>query len=157
MLTTAISEQYLLICMDNLFNIHGKLKESEHGLILGSGLQMLDMFPRLSCYRRMQQRLYPLCCHLVAMWTKSLSSVNFTFINCIWLGILIWNIVVGSRVCGNPHGIIRKYGLMCCRQCFRSNAKEIGFIKVRRQIFVNPVIFIFAFVVVGLYSLMVAV
>ncbi|MCL7049321.1 hypothetical protein MKW94_026476, partial [Papaver nudicaule] len=33
------------------------------------------------------------------------------------------------RVCGNPHAIIRKYGLMCCRQCFRSNAKEIGFIK----------------------------
>ncbi|KAL3621085.1 40S ribosomal protein S29 [Castilleja foliolosa] len=32
------------------------------------------------------------------------------------------------RVCGNPHAIIRKYGLMCCRQCFRSNAKEIGFI-----------------------------
>ncbi|EXB80035.1 40S ribosomal protein S29 [Morus notabilis] len=36
-----------------------------------------------------------------------------------------------SRVCGNPHGLIRKYGLMCCRQCFRSNAKEIGFIKYR--------------------------
>ncbi|KAI7991076.1 40S ribosomal protein S29 [Camellia lanceoleosa] len=35
------------------------------------------------------------------------------------------------RVCGNPHGLIRKYGLMCCRQCFRSNAKEIGFIKYR--------------------------
>ncbi|KAL2935821.1 40S ribosomal protein S29 [Bienertia sinuspersici] len=34
------------------------------------------------------------------------------------------------RVCGNPHAIIRKYGLMCCRQCFRSNAKEIGFIKL---------------------------
>ncbi|KAL2537255.1 Uncharacterized protein Fot_18646 [Forsythia ovata] len=34
------------------------------------------------------------------------------------------------RVCGNPHGIIRKYGIMCCRQCFRSNAKEIGFIKL---------------------------
>ncbi|KAL0014678.1 hypothetical protein SO802_001747 [Lithocarpus litseifolius] len=34
------------------------------------------------------------------------------------------------RVCGNPHGLIRKYGLMCCRQCFRSNAKEIGFIKL---------------------------
>ncbi|KAF3332522.1 hypothetical protein FCM35_KLT02099 [Carex littledalei] len=33
------------------------------------------------------------------------------------------------RVCGNPHAIIRKYGLMCCRQCFRSNAKQIGFIK----------------------------
>ncbi|KAI6701456.1 hypothetical protein NL676_015780 [Syzygium grande] len=36
-----------------------------------------------------------------------------------------------TRVCGNPHGLIRKYGLMCCRQCFRSNAKEIGFIKYR--------------------------
>ncbi|XP_065012930.1 small ribosomal subunit protein uS14z/uS14y/uS14x-like isoform X3 [Musa acuminata AAA Group] len=38
----------------------------------------------------------------------------------------------GSRccgVCGNPHGPIRKHGLMCCRQCFCSNAKEIGFIK----------------------------
>ncbi|KAJ0709719.1 putative ribosomal protein S14 [Helianthus annuus] len=34
------------------------------------------------------------------------------------------------RVCGNSHGLIRKYGLMCCRQCFHSNAKEIGFIKV---------------------------
>ncbi|MCL7044921.1 hypothetical protein MKW94_000223 [Papaver nudicaule] len=37
--------------------------------------------------------------------------------------------LAGVRVCGNPHAIIRKYGLMCCRQCFRSNAKEIGFIK----------------------------
>nr|KYP38149.1 40S ribosomal protein S29 [Cajanus cajan] len=35
-----------------------------------------------------------------------------------------------SRVCGNPHGLIRKYVRMCCRQCFRSNGKEIGFIKV---------------------------
>ncbi|KAK3034512.1 hypothetical protein RJ639_032501 [Escallonia herrerae] len=33
------------------------------------------------------------------------------------------------RVCGNSHGMIRKYGLMCCRQCFHSNAKQIGFIK----------------------------
>ncbi|WVZ60728.1 hypothetical protein U9M48_010712, partial [Paspalum notatum var. saurae] len=36
------------------------------------------------------------------------------------------------RVCANPHGLIRKYGLMCCRQCFRSNAKDIGFIKWTR-------------------------
>ncbi|XP_026388527.1 40S ribosomal protein S29-like isoform X3 [Papaver somniferum] len=35
------------------------------------------------------------------------------------------------RVCGNPHALLRKYGLMCCRQCFHSNAKEIGFIKYR--------------------------
>nr|POE95713.1 40s ribosomal protein s29 [Quercus suber] len=31
------------------------------------------------------------------------------------------------RMCGNPHGLIRKCGLMCCRQCFCSNAKEISF------------------------------
>ncbi|CAK9149472.1 unnamed protein product [Ilex paraguariensis] len=37
------------------------------------------------------------------------------------------------RVCGNPHGLIRKYALMCCRQCFRSNVKEIGFIKCVRK------------------------
>ncbi|KAL4181641.1 hypothetical protein AMTRI_Chr12g238340 [Amborella trichopoda] len=35
------------------------------------------------------------------------------------------------RVCGNSHGLIRKYGLMCCRQCFHSNAKAIGFVKYR--------------------------
>jgi hypothetical protein len=43
---------------------------------------------------------------------------------------VVWIFVVFSRVCGNSHGLIRKYGLMCCRQCFRSNAKDIGFIKV---------------------------
>ncbi|CAF2031838.1 hypothetical protein HID58_078624 [Brassica napus] len=37
------------------------------------------------------------------------------------------------RVCGNSHGLIRKYGLNCCRQCFRSNAKEIGFIKGTKE------------------------
>lgn len=36
-----------------------------------------------------------------------------------------------SRVCSNTHGIIRKYGLMICRQCFREKAADIGFIKVR--------------------------
>ncbi|GAY37647.1 hypothetical protein CUMW_030640 [Citrus unshiu] len=41
------------------------------------------------------------------------------------------------RVCGNPHAIIRKYGLMCCRQCFRSNAKEIGFVKYLKKMAVK--------------------
>ncbi|CAD6214814.1 unnamed protein product [Miscanthus lutarioriparius] len=41
------------------------------------------------------------------------------------------------RVCANPHGLIRKYGLMCCRQCFRSNAKDIGFIKRCKAIIVK--------------------
>lgn len=36
-----------------------------------------------------------------------------------------------SRVCSNRHGLIRKYGLNMCRQCFRQYAKDIGFVKVR--------------------------
>ena len=36
-----------------------------------------------------------------------------------------------SRVCGNQWGIIRKYNLNICRQCFREYAKDIGFVKVR--------------------------
>lgn len=35
-----------------------------------------------------------------------------------------------SRVCGNRHGLIRKYGLNICRQCFQLYAKDIGFVKV---------------------------
>ncbi|ESN90044.1 hypothetical protein HELRODRAFT_91059 [Helobdella robusta] len=34
------------------------------------------------------------------------------------------------RVCSNRHGLIRKYGLNMCRQCFRQYAGEIGFKKV---------------------------
>eukprot|EP00818_Percolomonas_sp_WS_P006992 CAMPEP_0117439138 /NCGR_PEP_ID=MMETSP0759-20121206/2413_1 /TAXON_ID=63605 /ORGANISM="Percolomonas cosmopolitus, Strain WS" /LENGTH=56 /DNA_ID=CAMNT_0005230849 /DNA_START=39 /DNA_END=209 /DNA_ORIENTATION=+ len=33
------------------------------------------------------------------------------------------------RVCANHHGLIRKYGLFICRQCFKENAKSIGFRK----------------------------
>ncbi|CAK9871928.1 unnamed protein product [Sphagnum jensenii] len=33
------------------------------------------------------------------------------------------------RVCGNSHGMIRKYGLNTCRQCFRIYSKDIGFVK----------------------------
>ncbi|KAH8953266.1 hypothetical protein BDL97_02G156700 [Sphagnum fallax] len=35
------------------------------------------------------------------------------------------------RVCGNSHGMIRKYGLNTCRQCFRIYSKDIGFVKYR--------------------------
>ena len=35
-----------------------------------------------------------------------------------------------SRVCSNGHGLIRKYGLNICRQCFREYAPDIGFKKV---------------------------
>ncbi|CAF3306678.1 unnamed protein product [Rotaria socialis] len=34
------------------------------------------------------------------------------------------------RVCSNGHGIIRKYGLMICRQCFRQYSNDIGFKKL---------------------------
>lgn len=37
------------------------------------------------------------------------------------------------RVCSNQHGLIRKYGLNMCRQCFRVYAKDIGFTKVSHR------------------------
>ncbi|KAL8418342.1 hypothetical protein RB594_001810 [Gaeumannomyces avenae] len=35
------------------------------------------------------------------------------------------------RVCTHRAGLIRKYGLDICRQCFREKAADIGFVKVR--------------------------
>jgi len=35
-----------------------------------------------------------------------------------------------SRVCAHKAGLIRKYGLNVCRQCFREKSTDIGFIKV---------------------------
>ncbi|KAF2748403.1 hypothetical protein M011DRAFT_400804 [Sporormia fimetaria CBS 119925] len=35
------------------------------------------------------------------------------------------------RVCTHQAGLIRKYGLNICRQCFREKAADIGFVKVR--------------------------
>lgn len=42
--------------------------------------------------------------------------------------------VVYSRVCKHRAGLIRKYGLMICRQCFREKANDIGFFKVSFQL-----------------------
>lgn len=36
-----------------------------------------------------------------------------------------------SRVCTHKAGLIRKYGLNICRQCFREKSQDIGFTKVR--------------------------
>ncbi|KAK6526830.1 40S ribosomal protein S29 [Arthrobotrys megalospora] len=33
------------------------------------------------------------------------------------------------RVCAHQAGLIRKYGLNICRQCFRERSKDIGFSK----------------------------
>lgn len=38
-----------------------------------------------------------------------------------------------SRVCTHRAGLIRKYGLNICRQCFREKSSDIGFQKVRRS------------------------
>ena len=38
-----------------------------------------------------------------------------------------------SRVCTHRAGLIRKYGLDICRQCFREKANDIGFVKVRLE------------------------
>uniref|UniRef100_A0A8C6GSW6 Small ribosomal subunit protein uS14 n=1 Tax=Mus spicilegus TaxID=10103 RepID=A0A8C6GSW6_MUSSI len=34
------------------------------------------------------------------------------------------------HVCSNHHGLICKYGLNMCRQCFCQYVKDIGFIKL---------------------------
>ncbi|KAJ4389501.1 40S ribosomal protein S29 [Gnomoniopsis smithogilvyi] len=43
------------------------------------------------------------------------------------------------RVCTHRAGLIRKYGLNICRQCFREKSADIGFQKVRSpsSIFLN--------------------
>ncbi|KAI9573085.1 hypothetical protein HD554DRAFT_1138343 [Boletus coccyginus] len=38
---------------------------------------------------------------------------------------------VCSRLCAHQAGLIRKYGLDLCRQCFREKSAAIGFVKVR--------------------------
>ncbi|AAK39656.1 40S ribosomal protein S29A (nucleomorph) [Guillardia theta] len=37
----------------------------------------------------------------------------------------------GCRICGNRSGLIRKYGLSICRQCFREKSQNLGFDKYR--------------------------
>jgi small subunit ribosomal protein S14 len=37
--------------------------------------------------------------------------------------------VEGCERCGRKRGIVRRYGLHLCRQCFREVAEEIGFKK----------------------------
>ncbi len=35
----------------------------------------------------------------------------------------------GCESCGRKRGLVRRYGLNVCRQCFRDNAHELGFKK----------------------------
>lgn len=45
-----------------------------------------------------------------------------------------------SRACSNRHGLIRKYGLNICRQCFREYANDIGFKKVNSRSY-SPIVY----------------
>lgn len=45
--------------------------------------------------------------------------------------MLTWIFFCHSRVCTHRAGLIRKYGLNICRQCFREKSADIGFQKVR--------------------------
>lgn len=47
-----------------------------------------------------------------------------------WLGLSPFFLFC-SRVCFHRAGLIRKYGLNMCRQCFRQYANDIGFFKFR--------------------------
>ena len=33
------------------------------------------------------------------------------------------------RKCGTTKGVIRKYGILLCRKCFREEAKDLGFVQ----------------------------
>lgn len=46
---------------------------------------------------------------------------------------LTYDFSLYSRVCKHKAGLIRKYDLNLCRQCFREKAKDVGFNKVRRD------------------------
>lgn len=35
----------------------------------------------------------------------------------------------GCKYCGRKRGLVRRYGLNVCRQCFWDNARELGFKK----------------------------
>lgn len=51
-------------------------------------------------------------------WTFKIAGANIGFSH--------------SRVCTHKAGLVRKYGLNICRQCFREKATDIGFHKVSR-------------------------
>lgn len=37
--------------------------------------------------------------------------------------------IVGCQRCGRRRGLVRRYALRLCRQCFRDGARDLGFKK----------------------------
>ena len=66
-----------------------------------------------------------------ALWrihAISLSTLNPTTLH---LGVTITLLfTMNSRLCAHQWGLIRKYNLDLCRQCFREKSAAIGFVKV---------------------------
>lgn len=56
--------------------------------------------------------------------------IAVSLILCIYVNCNFWSASDCSRACTNRHGLIRKYGINLCRQCFREYANDIGFKKV---------------------------
>jgi small subunit ribosomal protein S29e len=50
----------------------------------------------------------------------------------------IHSLVLISRLCAHQAGLIRKYGLDLCRQCFREKSAAIGFVKVNASHSYHP-------------------
>lgn len=73
----------------------------------------------------------PLCAFVVAVVVLTPIRLPTTAPPCAVVRVIR---VLYSRVCGNTHGLIRKYGLNMCRQCFKDYAKDIGFVKVRQRV-----------------------
>ncbi|KAJ5349310.1 hypothetical protein N7541_007037 [Penicillium brevicompactum] len=48
------------------------------------------------------------------------------------------------RVCSHRAGLIRKYGMNICRQCFREKSTDIGFNKVRSYSIIHLSIYTYA-------------
>ncbi|KAI9350095.1 ribosomal protein L1-like protein [Obelidium mucronatum] len=90
----------------NLGGLHGRSHSLEYFLeqLESVAQQQAVLFPALQCH--------PLnyMCTFETMWILTLCFLHT------------------SRVCAHQAGLIRKYGLNLCRQCFREYSADIGFV-----------------------------
>lgn len=114
--------------------------------IISRQLQILDRQPAKpdkppppTRHRKSQSCLTNPSGTLVPAHTARVPAPGKLFYNSAWRGM--YKLKLGgkdhelifgnySRVCTHKAGLIRKYGLNICRQCFREKAADIGFVKV---------------------------
>lgn len=63
------------------------------------------------------------------------NSIQQLYISALPLLDVTLLFTMNSRLCAHQWGLIRKYGLDLCRQCFREKSAAIGFEKVRKTNF----------------------